>query len=228
MTISPTLEIILTGETIYNIKVKARPTIGNCRCLHPELPWHVGLGRFVDYVPPHTFLHQWTYGLPMFSLYKSILDTAASVGETCSLVYPDLRKAVTGFFRKLRFDKKAFTCPIDGTSPPYFTGDGKEDIGPLKRNGPGVEEFDRAPDDTTLLSQGSKFKERVFLSVYKERNLVTQLLTGKIDMNEFVSSGTLTSISTNTKRNYVPLKNTILIHRIESSSMPLLMFVPKA
>ena len=51
-----------------------------------------------------------------------------------------------------------------------------------------LSEFDRLEEDVTPLMEGSKFKDRVFLSEKRERDLVKNLLTEEISREDFLES----------------------------------------
>jgi len=57
----------------------------------------------------------------------------------------------------------------------------------------GIKELGRHPNDKEALKQGSKFSNRLFLPIKKERNEVLRLISGEINMSEFVSSKEITS-----------------------------------
>ena len=51
-----------------------------------------------------------------------------------------------------------------------------------------MEELDREDGDMTPMGQGSHFKDRVFLSMKQERDLVKNLLTDEISVDDFTES----------------------------------------
>ena len=129
----------------------------------------------------------------MFALFRSIVDGAESSGVSCSLTYSDIHRSVSGFFVNLVFDvQKAFSCPNHGTSPRWIVSDGKA-CGPLKRRVKHLRELDIADDDDSVLSQSTFYKERIFLSSKKERDLVCELVTGSMSMGEFIVDGQISS-----------------------------------
>ena len=65
--------------------------------------------------------------------------------------------------------------------------DGKS-VGPTKRKVDHLSEFDRLEEDVTPLMEGSKFKDRVFLSEKRERDLIKNLLTEEISTEDFLES----------------------------------------
>ena len=187
------------GERILPTEVFARPSDGPCQCLqrfdgHRYLLWNLGGGRVVDYSVLLGYLHKWRgSGISMYALFKSILDCAQSCGVSCSLKYYEVHKSICGFFTNLEFDiKKAFSCPTHGTSPPWLVADGKA-LGPLKKRVKHLTELDVAKEDNSVLTQSTHYKDRVFLSTKKERNLVVRLLTGDICMETFSTSNDITT-----------------------------------
>ena len=108
-----------------------------------------------------------------FSARESILY---DLGVKSSLTYQQFVRACTGYAKMMEFEKSDFVCPTCGDSPNYVVCDGKTD-GPTKRKVAHLHELDKAEDDESLLSQGSFFEDRVFLSDYIERKLVCSLLT---------------------------------------------------
>ena len=141
--------------------------------------------------------------MPMYALYRSIVETADSCGVTCTLTYSDIHRSVSGFFVNLKFDvTKAFSCPNHGTSPKWIVSDGKA-VGPLKRRLKHLKELDVAPDDNTVLTQSTFNKDRIFLSNKTERDLVCKLLSGEISMDEFCNSDEISSDSGTLLKNLV-------------------------
>ena len=183
------------GQRNFPAEVFARPSVGPCKCVqkvdgHDLMIWNVGKGRFVDYTLLHSYLHKWrASGISMYALYRSIVDGAESCGITCSITYPDIHRAVCGFFCNLVFDvQKAFSCPTHGNSPRWIVADGKA-LGPLKRRVKQFEEFDVAADDSSVLAQSTHFKDRIFVNLKKERDAIRKLVTGEMSMQEFRLSG---------------------------------------
>ena len=154
---------------------------------HPHLLWSLGSGRFVNYTLLNNYLHLWKNdGLPMYAMHKSILEMCSSSGITSTLTYNDIHRSICGFFATLEFDDKvAFSCPKHGNSPVWINTDGKCTV-PAKRRVKHVEELDRHPVDVQVLPQSTKFKDRVFLSVFAERSAVCALVTEKITTQEFL------------------------------------------
>ena len=72
------------GEQVFNVKNYVRKTVSSCKCVmrydgHPELLWNLGGGRFVNYTLLNNYLHTWKNdGLPMYALYKGILEMCSS------------------------------------------------------------------------------------------------------------------------------------------------------
>ena len=185
-----------TGERVYNTKVMYRPTEGMaCRCqqhydANEWMMWHCGMGKMVDYTVLHTFLHSW---VTAYCQYKSIIHTSQSAGLECSLNYETLHKATGEFMRKLSFDfKVCYTCLKCGVGSPYFVVDAKK-VSIRKEYAKHLSELDRHEDDTQVLSQGSKFVNYVFLASKKERDEVTKLASGVMDMEELIASEEITS-----------------------------------
>ena len=187
------------GERIFDVEAMFRKTLGNCRCLqqydgHPQLLWHIGFGRFVDYSLLHLHLHRMRAdGMGTYPEYKSIAESLASIGISGTLTYKDLHRAVLGFFRRLKFDERtAFSCPDHGVTPRFLNTDGKN-MGPTKRKVKHLSELEKHPDDDDVLPQSTFFHKRVFLPKIKERHLVVELLAGDISKDEFCNSEDLES-----------------------------------
>ena len=126
--------------------------------------------------------------MSMHALYRSIVDGAESCGISCSLTYSDVHRGICGFFTNLQFDiTKAFTSPTHGSSPKWIVSDGKS-LGPLKRRVKHLSELDLATDDSKVFSQSTFYKDRVFLTIKKERQMVCKLVTGDASVAEFVNS----------------------------------------
>ena len=68
----------------------------------------------------------------------------------------------------------------------YIVCDGKS-IGPAKRKVQHLEELDREDGDMTPMGQGSHFRDWVFMSM-KQRDLVKNLLTDEISVDDFTES----------------------------------------
>ena len=186
-------------ETVFNIPVYARRSVGACRCLlrvdgTKYLIWNLGQGRFIDFTLLFSHLQKWVNsGLKIYALWKSILNTALSCGISCTLTYDDLHRSVCGFMNNLDIDfKRAFSCPTHGNSPTWVVSDGKN-VGPLKRRVGHLKELDTETSDEKILVQSTKFKDRVFLDSKKERVIVCQLLTGELSMIDFAEISDMTS-----------------------------------
>ena len=65
--------------------------------------------------------------------------------------------------------------------------DGTTD-GPTKHKVQHLQDLDKAEDDSSVLCQGSSFKDRVFFSENKERTLICKILTDTVSYNEQVLS----------------------------------------
>ena len=174
-----------TSEKVYNIKTYARRTIGECRCRQPPdthklLLWHVGKGEMMDYMFLSCFMHNMrSNGTSKNGLYRSRCERLNSIGVKTSLTLKNFNRAANGFISQIEFhnELKAFSCPKCGTSPNYLVADGKSD-GPTKRKVEHLKEFGPAEDDTDCMSQGSRYKDRLFLPDYQERQTICHLLTG--------------------------------------------------
>ena len=182
------------GERVFDVEIMYRKTLGNCKCPqqfdgHPNLLWHLGFGKFVDYTLLHLHLHRMREaGMGTYADYKSINASLASAGISSTLTYKDLHCAVCGFYRKLKFDEhRVFSCPDHGTTPRFLNTDGKN-LGPTKRKVKHIAELDKHPDDEDVLPQSTFFSKRVFLHNIKERHLVVELLAGDISKQEFCES----------------------------------------
>ena len=180
------------GEQIFETKVMCRRTLGSCRCLqhydgHPELLWHLGKGRFVNYCLLLNFLHNFVNdGLSIYAQFKSIKDNNETNGIISQVTYNDIHRATVGFFRNLEFDETlAFSCPKHGTKPKWITADGKN-LGPSKKKCKNMSELDRHPDDDQILPQSTVFQDRVFLPDATERSLVCALLGDQMSLEEFL------------------------------------------
>ena len=126
---------------------------------------------------------------------KSIENNMKSIGHTSSLSYHIFYKAVDGFVQNLELDySNCFSCTNCGVTPRYFVGDGKC-IGPLQKKlaGLNISELGAHPDDDLILKQGSKFSDRILLPVKKERDIVCNLVTGNIDMDNFINTSEIQS-----------------------------------
>ena len=179
------------GQRFFSSKVYSRPSSGPCKCLqrydgHEIFIWNLGHGRFVDYSLLYSYLFKWrSSGLSISAMFRSLKDLADSCEVTVDLNYQDLHRSICGFMCNLSFDiEQAFSCPEHGTSPKWIVADGKA-IGPLKKRVKHLQELDIAPTDSKILEQTTHHKDRVFLSLKKERNAVLNLVTGLISMDEF-------------------------------------------
>ena len=182
------------GVLVFDTKVMCRRTVGNCNCRqrydgHPQLLWHLGKGKFLNYSVLVNMHHNFINGgLSIHAQFKSIQDNAESFGVSCSLTYDDLHRASVGFTRNLEFDlKTAFSCPKHGVKPKWIIADGKN-LGPTKRKCKDIVELDSCSDDDQILNQSTVFKDRVFLSNSLERSTVCSLLGNQISKDDFVTS----------------------------------------
>ena len=72
--------VIFTGSTelFKDCRVMSRLTGGDCRCRqqpsgHDHLLWHLGSGKFVDYLAAYSFVHQWRgSGISMYEFVKYV------------------------------------------------------------------------------------------------------------------------------------------------------------
>ena len=113
-----------------------------------------------------------TTGMAMSPICAS---RAVSLGFQSSLTIKDLTRAITGFAKMMKFRKEDFLCSSCGDTPEYIVCDGKS-VGPAKQKVNNLTELDRAEDDQTPLGQGSYFKDRVFLSIKQEKDLVEEFV----------------------------------------------------
>ena len=187
----------IIGEQVFQVKNYARKSLHSCKELlridgHRYLLWNIGGGRYVNYTILNQYLHLWkNYGLSIGAMHKSIVE-ASSVGISSTLTYNDLHRAITGFFVCLSFDEKtAFSCPKHGSSPVWINTDGKC-TGPAMRRVKHIEELDIHKEDTQVLKQSTKLKDRVFLTEISERSQVSELVTGKISSEEFLTGNMTT------------------------------------
>ena len=61
-------------------------------------------------------------------------------------------------------------------------------LGPLKRRVNHLNNLDLATDDTKVFSQSTSYKDKVFLTIKKELQMVCKLVTGDASVAEFVNS----------------------------------------
>ena len=119
-----------------------------------------------------------------FNSHKTVLS---DIGVKSSLSYITFVRACTVYAKMIKFRKEDFLCPSCGDSPSYIVCDGKTD-GPTKRKVEHLQELYKAKDDSSVLCQGSSFKDLVFLSETKERKLVCKLLTDTVSYYKFFYS----------------------------------------
>ena len=126
-------------------------------------------------------------GTPKQGLFRSRSERLNSVGMKTTLSQKDLTRATNGFVSQIVFHDqlKTFSCPKCGNSPKYMVADGKSD-GHTKRKVEHLKEMGTADNDRGSLLQGSFYKNRVFISVYRERQAICSLLTGAQNMDEFL------------------------------------------
>ena len=164
-----------TNEIILHCKVKARPTLGPCKCHqrvcgHKYGLWHLGLGKFVDY----NFLLHWLLawrggGDPVHNEHAARAQKMRQIGTETTLTRQELNKAAMGFKSKVKFDDMStFVCPRCGLYPKYLVCDGKCS-GLSKKMLNGVSELDKADDDDEVLQQGTVASQRNFLSSSREQ-----------------------------------------------------------
>ena len=106
-------------------------------------------------------------------------------GLSTKLTIKDYDRAFIGFCHNMDMDPGDFICHICGETPEYLIFDGKR-LGPRPKEVDHLQEFDRHPDDSDSLEEGSKFKNRVFLHLKRERTLVGKLASGDIEIFEFL------------------------------------------
>ena len=188
-----------TQDIIIDSVTLARPTspAGSCQCLqqydgHPVLLWHLGSGRMVDYAFLHVSAHQVTNGSTMHSIYQTRETALSSLGISSSLTYQDFERACSGFVSMIRFRKEDFMCDDCGQTPRYIVADGKM-TAPTVRKVQHLHELAPEEDDGQVLRQGSKFKDRVFLHRRKEHDLIKNLLTETITIDDFIASNDIQS-----------------------------------
>ena len=97
-------------------------------------------------------------------------------------------QAATGFISNIVYHEnlKTFSCPKCGNEPAYIVADGKSD-GPTKRKVEHLKEFGKEENDDDCLPQGSKYKDRLFLPAYDERQSLCHLLSGLFLIFNFTS-----------------------------------------
>ena len=146
------------GEQTFDVKVMCRKTLGNCNCKqrydgHPQLLWHLGKGKFVNYCMLVNYLHNFVNdGLSIHAQFKSIQDNNESNGISSLLTYDDIHRAAIGFFRNLEFDEiLAFSCPSHGIKPNWVTAD-RKNLGPAKKRCKDLNELDCHPDDEEVVA----------------------------------------------------------------------------
>ena len=190
------------GETVYDTKVYYRETEGTCNCRdnydgHEFLLFHMGSGKMVDYIALTSYvILMCNGGVTAYAYHKTILDNCKAMGSNFTCSYKTFLEASDGFVINLVFDEAdCFTCTNCGIAPKYFVGDGKANIAPLQRKLKplNIKELSSHPEDSSILPQGSKHEERVFLSIKQERDSICQLLTEKQTVEEFLSSSNLKS-----------------------------------
>ena len=94
-----------------------------------------------------------------------------------------------------------------------LVGDGKCDIAPLKRKIQPlkIKELSIHPEDKQVLKQGSKHADRVFIQKKAERDVLTNVLTGKMPLKDFLNLD-----SSSFSRNFQINNNIILKFKDES------------
>ena len=201
-----------TQDIIIDSVTLARPTspAGSCQCLqqydgHPVLLWHLGRGRMVDYAFLHVSAHQVINGSTMHSIYQTRETALSSLGISSTLTYQDFERACSGFVSMIRFRKEDFMCDDCGQTPRYIVADGKM-TAPTVRKVQHLDELAPEEDDDQVLQQGSQFKDRVFLHRKKERDLVKNLLSETINIDDFIASN---EIQSDNVRLIIPLLESI-------------------
>ena len=176
------------SERIFKCATYAVGT-GICRCLFqldgdPYQLWHIKKGCFIElsYLNSYLMRHLGS-GSPANAEYASRSHFLASIGLQTSLTVTEFQKAVAGFRALLSFPADAFTCPSCSKQPKYLVFDGT-DLGPAQKKVDHLKELEKPGDDEALV-QGGYFKDRTFMVIYRERQLVCSLLTGTISLDEF-------------------------------------------
>lgn len=125
-------------------------------------------------------------GVPVNAEFEARRIALGAVGVKTTLTYVDLLHAVCGFRSLLSFPGNIFICPPCTPKPKYIVFDGT-DIGPSKTSVEHLRELDKPGGDDTL-KQGSLFEDRTFLHRYQERELVHHLVTGGLDLEDFLEA----------------------------------------
>ena len=108
----------------------------------------------------------------------------------------------TNFIDNLEFDiDECFLCTNCGKDPEYFVGDGKANIAPAQSKLKNISELAAHPQDNSTLSQGSKHKDRTFISDNNDRKKLTKLFTEEQNLTEFCDNVILDSANANLVRN---------------------------
>ena len=128
-------------------------------------------------------------GTTCYGYHKSLKDNCLALRSSFNITYDCFNRAADGFVCLFKFDiSSAFSCTNCSTTPKYFVGDGKQDVGPLQRKLKDlkVTEFGCHPEDKKILKQGSKNVDRLFVPVKKERDFLSRLLTRSISISEYL------------------------------------------
>ena len=175
-----------TNEQCVKCSNYGRPSLGNCKCTlqydtHEKLLWNIGGNKFVDYVFLYSTLHRVMEGTPINAVYNARRLSLSTAGFTSELSYTDFVKAFTGFVQNISVSPQSFICNSCGDTPKYLVGDGKA-LGITKRKVKGLTELKHHPDDQSMLSQGSTFKERTFIEKRQERGSICNFLQNPNDI----------------------------------------------
>ena len=181
---------------IYNAqseKVFDSPTFGCgtglCRCIFqldgdPYQLWHIRRGCFIEYTYIHSYiLRHLSSGIPVAAEYAARKSTLTSLGLETSLTATEFQHAVAGFRALLRFPPDAFSCPTCSRNPAYIVLDGT-DLGPAASTVQHLTELEK-PSSNDPLPQGGFFEDRTFLPSFQERDMVCNLITEALDIEDF-------------------------------------------
>ena len=188
------------SDKTFPIPTFGRPTEGGCKCIlqadtHDLLLWNMGGGNLIDYVFIHCHLHKMvSSGIAMNASFTARQTSLSDIGLQSSLTYPLFLRACTGYAHMIQFRREDFLCTNCGESPSYIVCDGKTD-GPAKRKVEHLKELDKPEEDDSVLSQGSLFHDRIFLSENRERKLACSLLTDTISLDEFLESDDISTVN---------------------------------
>ena len=179
------------SEKTFPVKTYARGT-RSCACLfHVDGDkfqlFHVKPGKFLDYIYLNRYLlRHLANGTAVNAEFESRSMALGSIGISSTLRFQDLLQGITGFRILLSFPKNIFICP-DCTEHPQYLGFDGTDMGPTKVSVAHLSELNH-PGGEEVLSQGSLFENRTYLASYQERELVKNLLTEVLDIDDFLDA----------------------------------------